>query len=297
MIIIVSLSAQDFAPIGATWWYGKAGVFHPFVGYIKIESVKDTLINNQMCRKLDKEGDINCLYRPFDEFVYSKNDSVFFYDFELDTFQLMYDFNASIGDEWTMVFPFWGGIDTVVAEVLNIDEYIINGMNLNSLKIRYTNFCADQSNTYVFDETAIEGVGSLTYLFTQFWPINNNPIDCWICDGDIPTGIRCLSHPDIGEFHFPNQLPCESVTAIEEISQNDHFNLILSDQELILQTDQADLDDLQLRVVNVQGQQVIQDVLTQSENRVDISLLPPGIYVVIITNSNGYIAQQKVFID
>ncbi len=43
---------NEFAPIGAKWWYGYQDFFT--VGYFTIESIGDTLIEGKTCRILLK---------------------------------------------------------------------------------------------------------------------------------------------------------------------------------------------------------------------------------------------------
>jgi hypothetical protein len=55
ILLAISLSsiinAQDFAPVGAKWWYTQVDLFNPFFkSYSTIESIQDTIISNQSCR-------------------------------------------------------------------------------------------------------------------------------------------------------------------------------------------------------------------------------------------------------
>ncbi len=47
------ISAQDFAPVGAKWWCSQSDLVNPyFQSYSTIESVQDTVISNQLCKRL-----------------------------------------------------------------------------------------------------------------------------------------------------------------------------------------------------------------------------------------------------
>jgi hypothetical protein len=55
--------SQDFAPIGAQWYYSEHHAFSGDIDYLKIESVKDTVIKGLACRKLVKNTVLNCTGR------------------------------------------------------------------------------------------------------------------------------------------------------------------------------------------------------------------------------------------
>ncbi|MBI5219463.1 MAG: hypothetical protein HY958_11085 [Bacteroidia bacterium] len=45
--------AQEFAPIGATWYYNYREGQIPDYGYVKIEAISDTFLGGKILRKLD----------------------------------------------------------------------------------------------------------------------------------------------------------------------------------------------------------------------------------------------------
>ena len=75
----LSGSAQDWAPIGAAWYYSEGFSFWNEYDedYIKFESVKDTLVEGKNCRKITKLHKIVCNDRPSIEYMYSENGKVF----------------------------------------------------------------------------------------------------------------------------------------------------------------------------------------------------------------------------
>ena len=48
------LYCQVFAPIGATWYYSEGFAFSGVIGYSRIESIGDTIINTKACKILKK---------------------------------------------------------------------------------------------------------------------------------------------------------------------------------------------------------------------------------------------------
>src|SRR5512137_1956410 len=93
-LLCLTTPAQEWAPIGALWHYTeKFSVWNPpiEIDYIKIESIKDTIIADKVCKKLTKRHNLCCTDRPDVEFMYSENNQVFFYDTHFNSFQLLYD--------------------------------------------------------------------------------------------------------------------------------------------------------------------------------------------------------------
>ncbi len=93
---------QDFAPVGAKWYYGEAFAFSGDINYILFTSARDTVILNETCRKITKRHQLGCYLRPENEYVFSRNDTVFFYEPSFGHFGVLYDFNATAGDSWTI---------------------------------------------------------------------------------------------------------------------------------------------------------------------------------------------------
>jgi len=206
-IIAQDLGQNDFAPIGAKWYYDElAGMgWSPYVvDYILYTSEKDTIINGQECRKIIKRHDIDCFFRPKNEFVYSRHDSVFFYDEKIDTFQLLYNFNAEAGDNWSFLYSDIGepGIDT-----LNVHVDSIGSLNANNqiLRLLYVTNTAHLSAGYKrqYQARIAEKTGDLFFMF------NFDHFSNLVCDGNLSRGLRCYEDSDIGSYHIPGMEACD----------------------------------------------------------------------------------------
>jgi hypothetical protein len=101
--ISCSSSGQVFAPVGAVWHYDEGWAFSGDIGYLKFLSEKDTLFEGRPCRKLVKEKQLLCQKRPPVEFLSTSNDTVFFYDPDFGTFQILYVFSAQKNDSWSLL--------------------------------------------------------------------------------------------------------------------------------------------------------------------------------------------------
>jgi hypothetical protein len=136
-LIMIPLSyAQEFAPIGSEWHYTERFAFSGDVDYLVIKSVKDTLIKERQCKQLD--CDRLCWNPSGTQYANYKNDSLFFYDSKLDSFQLISDFNAQKGDSWPILIEDWDKtIDTVRVIVDSTSSIDINGNDLRVLFVNY----------------------------------------------------------------------------------------------------------------------------------------------------------------
>lgn len=119
-------TAQNFAPVGAKWHYSAGGFIGPQIGFFSFESVLDTLIDGQECRRI--AGSTGCF--EISEYVFDRNDSVFFYHSAREEFCLLYDFGASVGDTWT-VYHVFGDSSVVLVDSLGTRE--VDGHTLRTV--------------------------------------------------------------------------------------------------------------------------------------------------------------------
>jgi len=133
--------AQDFAPIGATWYYTNIESFflYQYEGYIKVESIKDTIIQGHTCKELTKTryGTNGSVGSIGNEYLYTSGDTVFHLS-DNDTFYILYNWGAQVGDTWvTRTFDLYaqGDVETTI-RVDNISTTTISGQTLRTLTIR-----------------------------------------------------------------------------------------------------------------------------------------------------------------
>lgn len=219
MLVIFQVSqslGQDFAPIGAEWYYGSsAGGLAPTGSeYYYLLSEKDTVINDYDLRKIKR---IYCNYQgdslevaPY--FIYQSGDSVSLYNDNDDSLYRLFVFNVSQGDTLTLDVP-WDSynsgdptyrvvIDTIVSETYD-------GVELNK-------YVLEQIDHFGwFNEFYLDKVGGYEWFVPHGMGI--------IPEADGP--IRCY-HDDEIEINFLSQ-DCEyrmTVNSINDLSP-DSFEL------------------------------------------------------------------------
>ncbi|HSZ71503.1 MAG TPA: hypothetical protein VK750_02435 [Cytophagaceae bacterium] len=94
------VSGQDFAPVGAIWHYNNIeSFFGPSQGYIKVESVKDTILKGIICKKIKSTRFYSSGNSNFIGYSYVYTDGGIVYRLASDsTFLVLYNFNALVGD-------------------------------------------------------------------------------------------------------------------------------------------------------------------------------------------------------
>lgn len=137
------LSGQDFAPVGAEWYYhSMAGGMAPSHSeYYHFVCAKDTIIHAHSLRKIDVTyyrylGD-SVVLAPY--YFSQTNDTVSLYNPELKKFYTLYIFNANQGDTLIFDIPYDGFstedttfrvvLDTVITEIYDstpLKKYVLH---------------------------------------------------------------------------------------------------------------------------------------------------------------------------
>lgn len=268
-----SLKAQNWAPVGATWYFTQTFFSSSDISYTKVEVEKDTIVLGKNCSKLIGNFD-GCMWKS--QFMYESNDSVYFYHPTNNKFEMLFDFGATAGDIWKI--PNYsenfgvGGADTTELFVDSVGMIIVSG---ESLRVIYTKQINSSSSNYEFGGAIIEKIGA-SYMFPSYFA----------CD-PVPGDIRCYSDGviDYKTINFVCDaqhvgLEDENLAAIN-ISPNpfnDYFD-ISTNQEI-----------KDITLTNLNGQHIS---FEQKGNRIYLKNIPKGIYLLSL-ELNGRRIQQKL---
>ena len=126
---LVGISGQnsDFAPVGAKWYYTQPHIVQPKIIPHIIECIAIEQFEGKLCSKL-VTSDVGPLPSP--TYVYSQNDTVFFYSTITNQFEMLYDFTAEVGDQWVV-----GGVHAIDnnGNILTSDTITVDSMSLLSI--------------------------------------------------------------------------------------------------------------------------------------------------------------------
>jgi len=279
-LLWINSFSQDWAPIGTKWYYGEGFAFSRDIDYVLYSSVKDTIVKGQSCRKISKRHDFYCYGRPDFELMYSKNDSVYFYDVQLDTFQLLYNFNAVKNDSWKFRFKDSPSerVDTVCINVDSIGSILVNSKSLKMLYVTYTIRFEDMQQQY--QSRIVERIGDLSMMFNFY------PSMTMVCDVNYSKGIRCYEDTVLGNYHFTSQDSCTYTYVWVDIKSGIKKKITIypnpsNDLVRVNGLNQAGY----YTIYDLNGKLIKSDFIKDSQ--IEIKNLLKGFYTIIIKDNNG----------
>lgn len=198
IIILMAMGlsyGQDFAPIGAEWYYSEhnGGAAPTGSEYVLYKSVKDTTILDRAAKKIERtyyryNGDTNYL-SPY--FITQIQDTVFLYNPELNKFGRLYIFNSTKGDTLTLDIPFQQLLVTDKTSFrLIVDSVVIesfNGVDIKKYQITAIDGFSWISNWY------IDRAGALDWFIPRgaIYPEAGGPLRCY---HDNEVDIKLVSY-------------------------------------------------------------------------------------------------------
>ena len=197
------MMSQTFAPVGATWHYNYTE--QGDTGFVKIESTHDTTILGKPCQAVQLKE--SCKFHgenrisqtgDYEVYLHTSADSVFLYHEYIDSFQLLYAFNAQVNDSWSFVLGRTNMtvVDTVKVEVNSIFTETINSQPIRSLEVSYTFFPYNSIFVpYITTSKISEVIGDFDFLF-NFYGVPS----LVICDDLYPSKLRCYSDNSFGNY-------------------------------------------------------------------------------------------------
>lgn len=165
ILIGLCSSAQEWAPIGATWHY-RSLIFEPppQEGYHRFEVTADTVINGQMTRKVTSSTYSSTIY------THDLDGLAVIFVPGLDLFDTLFDINAIPGDRWGMVplpEPMWCSTESWV-EVVDTGTTSLNAVQLRWLAVNY-HYLAEEVE-YLEPDTIMERLGPMAgFMLPHEW--------------------------------------------------------------------------------------------------------------------------------
>ena len=282
----------EFAPLGATWYYGNMESMFGDIGFTKTTVTDSAVIDGKKVKVLVSEyHQSNGGVFPRDTvYAYQTGDSVFFY---LDgAFHLVYNFSLNVGDTMELYNPDnkYCGDDRLYGHVVveSIKTLNING---NQLKQFSFTLADSYSNYYHY----IEKIGTTSQLFGA---------DC-IADNfgaGIFGELRCYEDEEIGHYQF-SKSACDSIFVFDweayrrwedsmrrdDVIDRENLDLRVfysqSDKSIVIDS-HGSCDQSVINVFDVNGIMVYSDVC-EPGTQTRVALKTKGIYIVLISNSVG----------
>ncbi len=266
LCICSNLSAQNFAPIGAKWYYtqGESGIPSSFfTSYTLVESVADTIIQSKSCSKLKVTFNhpSNQQYQTW--YMYSDSQIIYYYSIDSSQFFLLYDFTKLSGDSFLI-------------EGYNLRVYAdsVSSINING-NLRKEIFTHTNSLGADLSWISIEGIGNRIWMFP-------------VLDNYITGPLRCYSDPSIGLYETGVSFSCDWNTSTEEInSKNFSFDISPNPSSGIFSLSFSKPTSIKsIEVYDVLGERIF-----HSENylnsKLNLTSQSAGIYLLQLQTENG----------
>lgn len=270
------LSAQEWAPLGATWHYHQyIHGFPPYVGYQRYEVIADTTINGQPTRKVSADND------QLNFYTHAADGVVWVYVPSAEAFDTLFNFNAVPGDRWQLVplpEPIWCTAESW-AEVVDTGSTVISERSLHWLAVNYHHVGDDGFET-VHSDTVVERLGTKAMFM-----LPQEQCNIWVSPGSI-FGLFCYSDAEVN-YQSPSVVDCQlgMGLAAEQPSPDvrlypnpglDGFTLSMSVGSLGL-----------IAVYDARGAQVHGSGPSSTSIRVDTSEWPCGLYSIYLLDDRG----------
>lgn len=291
----------DFASIGSKWYYDYSGF--GFEGYLTLESVRDTLVSEKEC-KIIKHQSISFDYTnwPAQQIIDTVNlnnkilcfeNNVVYHYFD-STFYKLIDFNAEVGDKWTLKIPdYFTDCDTTVITVDSVYQQLFNNLELKTLLVSQP----EDANVGFASFSSIElleKIGPLYYLFGI--PISETSASCGVLQtSGLGVGnLRCYSDDVIGEIKF-GETDCEFIVDSIYLNVKELLNAQIAlpfYNEGFVYFNDFELNK-KIIICDISGN-IIYRGFIPNDKKISLRKYPSGMYIVKVLGGNR---EWKFFVD
>lgn len=297
---ISSYAQDDWPAVGTEWYYTYSPCdisYCPGIKeYIYLKVVKDTTLNETLCKKIDvfyHKSDKSKSYLG-SEYVFSKNDSVF--NFHHGGFNLLYNFDVSIGDTVELYL----GSNTNVYLLNNAEpEYLktihivttVDSVEYNQTKFKYVSYSSVESfNTKpVLNGVIVKGIGSMNYLTGKLV----SPIEV-----NYYGPLRCFNTTHLSYKNLQEGAVCDTIiTSANQINSFENKKVVVypnpSEQSVYIKVFNDRLECIY--VYDTLGKICyFESQIHSDSNAYNISDLDPGMYVLRITTKSGEVFTKSI---
>ncbi|MFH2143677.1 MAG: T9SS type A sorting domain-containing protein [Bacteroidota bacterium] len=262
---IICLS-QYWGEHNAVWYYNQMDYGPPFDhDYYRFYAIGDTVVLGDTV-KIIKQEYISTIDSGYTHHIMkSENNRVFLFDSVTNSFQLIYDFNASQGDTISVFCP-TANQDTTIKIIVDSLTYLnLNGYNLI---IQYVSQPVFQE--FYITGMIIENIGWTGYMF---------PIHSWV---DPPNGgsLRCYEDSLIGLLKCCSY-DCDYINSVDYLTQDFDIKVFPNPTSGLINIETENI--ISIEIIDIDG--II--VYDGKETEIDIANLNNGVYLLKIATNEG----------
>lgn len=277
-----SIYGQDFAPVGATWYYSQHYAFSGNIDYFKIESDKDTVIDDKNCKKLVMNYAPGCTGRGSEEYVYQDDSVIYFYDTDFNEFQVLFNLKANKHSSWYIkLMDYDQEVDTLLVYVDSTENIEINSKNLKKLYINYAG--THNGDTLIQYNSQILGTIGDTYFLFNLYPIWSGA-----CDMDYSGGLRCYSDEFIGNYETGIADSCNYSyvwTDVNALQSGHEIQIFPNPTTGKVSIISGSNNLLNIRIQDLSGKVLFSQYMI-SETQINISDFQTGLYILTVETDN-----------
>ena len=269
---MIPLGGNNFL-MGSEWYYEIENE-NGSITYQYMYQAGDTIVQDEPTHILVK---INTLYdkglrdEVTHEYVYKRDNKVYWWNKTLEEFTVLYDFEAEVGDEWEIKV----GTESLIMHVDAVEVVEYEGSFYRMLRV------SDAGN--IFSGDIVCGIGHLTSFFPERLMDNGDRISV--------EGLRCYWIEDELVFK-PGDEDCDAVYSevhgVEEdgpSAGSGAFTVYPNPTNGVLFVETrhgTSLPDQTYRIANLMGQTVLTGQITAETQQINVSSLPQGMYFITV---------------
>ena len=294
------LYCQEWAPIGAKWYYSTSGN-NGSGGLLIIESQKDTVIETLDCKKfkfsdiwLNQTGPNDSHWETYNtyEFFYFNSDSVSHYDKLNGYFYKLYDFTAEAGDTIVVRNEEYPGELPYSNFEYILDSVVVKDIDGFSLKHFYVH--ASPTSDWVFTSpyqplhAIIENIGSTI----SFLGIS---LDVLSLDWGNQYFLRCYIDDNIN-YHFelyPSELECDYLPTILDYNILGEISIYPNPVKNFLFINTENNHNQLITISDLQGKLIYREKVNGHE-MIDMSRWESGVYFIRMNVNNQVILNKLI---
>jgi hypothetical protein len=224
------------------------------------------------------------------EFMYNENDSVFYYDAVQNKFNLLYVFNASIGQSWSMPYcynQYGGNEDSLTITVKDKYTTTFDTVDVLTYKVEWNMYW----NPTPYDTIIYENIGSAASMYMM-------GILATVHSGI--RGLRCYDSPTTGLINFLGE-PCgQIVSTVEEFNKISILEIYPTPVGDLLKykiNHHSSVGKNSVRIFNLIGNVIHEkeNIMISMEQEVQVIGWSAGIYLMQYIN-DGKLVETKRFV-
>lgn len=278
LISFCDVKAQEWFPVGASWYYNQVILFEG-EGYAYFEVEEELVINGRICKIIS--GHCFCTISGLEGYFYQEGDKIYLYNPDVeDSLKLLYDFTRVPGDTLTITS------DELVAD----GEFLIDSITTiqfgsETLRVQHISALNDHAG---WGSIIIEKIGANGCLYPQVT----------FCD-PATGGLRCYEDPLVGLINFQDPIQaCNYITtSVAEPTESMDLTIYPNPASNLLQI-RSDRNIERLRFFNSLGTPHSQISVSFNHGIVlDLYDIPDGFYVMLIGLDNGQTVYRSVVIQ